>query len=401
VIAATLKSSLVFPAAFLILTLSGTVHNAQPHAKIHLTSGSHGFETTVDQNGHYSFTNLLPLTYKLHIEDTSCPDTSVILSKNQTLDVTCTSAPAFFDPPQFIVAGVTDNTYRGGHGSDKVLRSIESLSRSTAELSRTSQNNHSAAANDEAQGHFVVAANEYQRAAELDPSESNLFDWGAELLLHHAPEAAIEVFGRGARLYSNSTRLLLGLGAAFYAQGSYDDAARILYTAADKDPNDKGPYLFLAKAEVLHITTSPEYLERLARFARLYPNDADANFYYARALWNQHPDPANSQIESLLKTALAANPHYAPAFLQLGILYAGRNDYATAITNYQRAIDAVPDLDEPHYRLAEVYAATNQPELARAERSRYIELSKRAAAQRESTRSQLQQFVIKLKSQPQ
>src|SRR5205814_2925464 len=36
----------------------------------------------------------------------------------------------------------------------------------------------------EKSGNFVVAANEYEAAAHMDPSESNLFDWGSELLLH-------------------------------------------------------------------------------------------------------------------------------------------------------------------------------------------------------------------------
>src|SRR6267378_3582972 len=36
---------------------------------------------------------------------------------------------------------------------------------------------------EEKDGKFVAAANEYEIAAHMDPSESNLFDWGSELLL--------------------------------------------------------------------------------------------------------------------------------------------------------------------------------------------------------------------------
>ena len=46
-------------------------------------------------------------------------------------------------------------------------------------------------------GNSLEAVREYQRAAELDPSEAYLFDWGSELLLHHAPEPALEVFTQG------------------------------------------------------------------------------------------------------------------------------------------------------------------------------------------------------------
>src|SRR2546430_13519862 len=51
----------------------------------------------------------------------------------------------------------------------------------------------------------LEAVRQYQRAAELDASEPYLFDWGAELLLHHAPEPAIEVFSKGKD--RKSTRL--------------------------------------------------------------------------------------------------------------------------------------------------------------------------------------------------
>jgi len=37
---------------------------------------------------------------------------------------------------------------------------------------------------DEKDGQFVAAANEFETAARMEPSESNLFDWAAEFLLH-------------------------------------------------------------------------------------------------------------------------------------------------------------------------------------------------------------------------
>jgi len=47
---------------------------------------------------------------------------------------------------------------------------------------------------EEKDGKFVPAANEYETAAHMDPSEGNLFDWGSELLSHHTLEPAIDVF---------------------------------------------------------------------------------------------------------------------------------------------------------------------------------------------------------------
>src|SRR5580704_12771287 len=109
---------------------------------------------------------------------------AALYGQNQT-----TQAPApYFDEPNFIVAGVADPSARGGHGSDPVLRSAEALTKETAAL-RTGD-----ATND---NNPVEAARAYQRAAELDPSESNLFDWGTELLTHRAADQAVEVFSKG------------------------------------------------------------------------------------------------------------------------------------------------------------------------------------------------------------
>ena len=79
---------------------------------------------------------------------------------------------------------------------------------------------------DEKDGKFVAAANELQIAAQMDPSDDNLFYWGCELLLHRTYDPAIDVFQQASRRYPNSPRLLIGLGMALYARGKYDEAVK-------------------------------------------------------------------------------------------------------------------------------------------------------------------------------
>ncbi len=119
---------------------------------------------------------------------------------------------------------------------------------------------------EEKSGNPLEAVREYQKAAELNPSESNLFDWGAELLLHRAIEPAIEVFGKGNRLFPQSARLLVGLGVAWYSNGSYDQAAQSLCQASDLNPRDPQAYLFLGKLQSVETTQSECSTKRLARF---------------------------------------------------------------------------------------------------------------------------------------
>src|SRR5262249_43323474 len=154
-------------------------------------------------------------------------------------------------------------------------------------------------------GNPLEAVQQYQRAAELEPSEANLFDWGAELLLHHAPEPAIQVFTRGNRLFPHSVRMLAGLGAAWYAQGSFEQATQRLCEASDLDPKDVHPYLFLGKLQSVDNTHSGVFAERLARFAKLEPENPMANYYYALSLWKQRKGPDDTstltQVELLLE----------------------------------------------------------------------------------------------------
>ena len=56
-------------------------------------------------------------------------------AKQLDLTLEAGGAPEFFDEPQFTVAGVTDGTNLGGHGSNAVVRTKESLARDIASLS--------------------------------------------------------------------------------------------------------------------------------------------------------------------------------------------------------------------------------------------------------------------------
>jgi tetratricopeptide (TPR) repeat protein len=300
-----------------------------------------------------------------------------------TVDLTL--QPQFFDEPTFTVAGVTDNTYRGGHGSDTVLRSAETLAKSTASLAEP---HHTKAESYESSGHALEAVREFQRAAELDPSEINLFDWGTELLSHRAPEPAAEVFGKGVRLFPQSVRMMLGLATAWYSAGTYEKAAQWFFRATDADPNDPNPYLFLGKVQAREITELAGYRERLARFATLQPDNALANYYYALSLCNQHD---YVRARRLLDKAVTLDPHLGIAYLQLGIVN-------RSIKDYQMALEADPTLAEAHYRLAEAYRLRGDTAKAREEMAAYAKLSKESNQSAERERREIQRFVIALRS---
>jgi tetratricopeptide (TPR) repeat protein len=472
-----------------------------------------------DSAGAYRFSAIRSDTYNLSAEMTgyaTATSDSITLKENEskTIDLTLeltktadrqslTALPQFFDEPHFTVAGVTDTTTLGGHGSDAIVRNREALVQATVSLGELSPRNSPPVSNnpaaerslreavdhdpkqfdanyklgaflvaegkarealpylerasgvnphdydsayelalaradsgdyqrarqdiqallaeqsksgqekaephhllgevDEKIGNPLDAVKEFQRAAELNPSESNLFDWASELLEHRAVEPAFEVFAKGNRLFPRSVRMLAGLGASWYARGSYENAAQRLCEASDLDPNDPYPYLLMGKMQAAETTQSEAIVERLRRFVRLQPQNALANYYYAVSLWKARKSADDSsslpQIKSLLEKAVQLDPKLGPGYLQLGILYAEQRDFPSAIAAYRQAITAAPRLEEAHYRMAQLYRQTGETANAQAELQLYTQISKEQADETERQRHQVQQFVFQLGDQ--
>jgi tetratricopeptide (TPR) repeat protein len=250
----------------------------------------------------------------------------------------------------------------------------------------------------ERQGHPLEAVREYQRAAEMEPSETNLFSWGAELLLHRALEPAAEVFMKGHRLFPGSVRMLVGLAVASYARGSYEQASEQLLQACDLNPTDPSPYFFLGKIQEAQKVEPTGWTERLKRFVNLQPENPLAYYYYAVGLTKESDKKENSETaESLLRKAIRLDNQFGDAYLQLGILYSERKNFPKAIAAYQKAIETTPLPDEAHFRLAEAYRQTGETLKARQEIEIYDRISKEKAKEADRDRHEIQQFVYTLR----
>ncbi len=348
----------------------------------------------------------------------------LLLTKDSANDI------AFSDEPAFTVAGVTDTTALGGHGSGPIVRNSNALSKETASLAREgvtapgdplhegpskeaairaslahedSADLHSELAEiEESEGHPVEAVKEYQRAAEMQSTEPHLFAWGAELLLHHAPEPAIEVFAKGHRLYPQSSRILLGLGAAWYAQRDNEQAIQLFLQACDVNPAEPTPYLFLGRLQATEPVVPPAWTERMKRFASLHPDNAMAHYLYAVALMKQgnHPDDSDADAAAAeLNTAITLDAGLGDAYLQLGILRSEREDFPGAISALQKAAEFTPLPDEAHYRLAQVYRRMGDTEKAKVEIAQFKQISELKDREAERERHEIPQFVYTLREQ--
>lgn len=256
---------------------------------------------------------------------------------------------------------------------------------------------------DERLGDPLGAVREYQEATRLDASEDNYFVWGTELLVHKATEPAAEVFKEGFSAHPDSARMLVGLGAALYGLGSYEEAARRLCEASDLSPSDPTAYIFLGRMEQATPGVSPCSEGQLARFVAQQPGNALANYYYGLILWKKEEGTSNSaalrQAKTYLEKAIELDPELDKAVLQLGVVQAEEGDFARAMASYQRAIEINPRLGEAHYRLALAYRRSGEESKARQEIEKYKEIEREDADRFERQQRELQQFTIILKSQ--
>jgi tetratricopeptide (TPR) repeat protein len=254
---------------------------------------------------------------------------------------------------------------------------------------------------EEKDGKFVPAANEFELAAHLDPSESNLFDWGSELLLHRTLDPAIQVFQSAAERYPNSPRLAIGLGIAYYSRGNYDAAVKSLLKAADLSPADPRVYPFLSRAYDSSPSQADEVIARFRRFAEQQPGNGRAQYYYAMSQWKgkraQDPDLNLTQIAALLRKSIALDPSLAEAHLQLGNLYSEQGKYADSIPEYERALGLNSDLADAHYRLGQAYVHTGDKQRAQEQLQTYQKIREQHLADIEKQRAEVRQFVYAAK----
>ena len=254
---------------------------------------------------------------------------------------------------------------------------------------------------EEKRGDYMAAVTEYERAAHMEPSEKNIFDWGGELLQHQTLEPAVAVFRSGAEQYPQSVRMQIGLGIALYSQRQYDDAVKALARATDLAPLDPFPYVFLGRVYNVSTAQADEVLKRLQRFVELQPANAQAHYYYALALWKGKRDQEQyaslDEVELLLKKATALDPGFADAHLQLGILYAERHNYAEAIDQYRNAIRSRPNLADAHYRLGQALVRAGDKAQAQEEFEVYDRLHKQEVVESEKERAEIRQFIYNAK----
>ncbi len=225
---------------------------------------------------------------------------------------------------------------------------------------------------EETLGRFDSAEERFRLASASKPNEQNFFAWGTALIVTGHSDRAVEAFRKAVTLHPQSTALTIGLGAATYGGGNASAALKILLHAAEMDPSNGAPYIFMARIFGNAGTeTTTAQVEEMKRLVHMAPDNAEANYAYACSLRAIQPDtpngPQSQKVEELLKRSIALKPVFADAHFQLATLYAEHGEYEGAIAEYRNAIEANPDLVEAHYRLGQAYLRAGQRDQAERE----------------------------------
>jgi tetratricopeptide (TPR) repeat protein len=211
---------------------------------------------------------------------------------------------------------------------------------------------------------YKAAAIEYQKAATLDPSEANIFDFGMSLFpLDH--NSAITILRYGLSKYPKSVKLHVALGTVLYVDVQSVEGAQLLCDAEDLNPSDPHPMEILADTEIIPPQLLPEITSRLASLHRRYPEDGLILFDYTMVKsgrWSDQKDAMPPHLADSLKAALSLNPKLPQAYFQLGLVYGQQGKYADEIRVLKKAISLNPMEDQYHYRLAFAYRKTGDEE---------------------------------------
>lgn len=209
---------------------------------------------------------------------------------------------------------------------------------------------------DENLGNYLSAVKHDQKAAEMDPSEENLYALCVEFLRHWTWDDATKTATYATERYPASARLKLVLGVAQYGSKRFADAAKVFDELLKKDPDNSVDADMLGRT-CAGIAGENTNCDTLVTFSNQHPGNASAAFYAARQILGRpHSSADLDRAENLLKRATTKDPKLANAWYQFGILEAERQHWPQCAEMLEKATTLEPSLASAHYQLANAYA---------------------------------------------
>ncbi len=189
------------------------------------------------------------------------------------------------------------------------------------------------------------------------------------LLFEQAGETqkALEQFNGAYQKAPNDVDLMLHVGAAYVAIGEVDKALPLLLKVKDQRPNSPVAQHYIGRAYLrqggLEAALAMRFLQRAVD---LDPNQAEYHLYVAWAANESTPAQLGLARKHVDK-ALQLDKLLADAYWQRGVVEVAEGQINDAIKDLKRALELKPSRHEAHATLAMAYGQKNDPASALSE----------------------------------
>jgi tetratricopeptide (TPR) repeat protein len=324
---------------------------------LHAVSGSAQATTKTDSQGGFVFAGLAPGSYQVTANKFGLYSPALVVPAQSSHDqkpidlvLAPDSSPAnameFSDKPNFTVAGVTDWTAVGGHGSDAILRSSEALTRETIALKPDNPGISGSTADE----------NKLRAALANNPNSFGANYQLGELYLHRGRyKEAAPLLLKAYQIDPANSANEYDLAAAYREAGDLSQARiHIQKLAAKHDTAD----LHRLAGDIDEASADP--LAAVKEYQRAVQLDPSEQNYFAwgselllhRAVW---------QAQEVFTKGVAAYPESARMLAALGTsLFAGAR-YDEAAERFCAASDLNPSDPEPYIFLGKIQMAAPTP----------------------------------------
>ena len=243
---------------------------------------------------------------------------------------------------------------------------------------------------------FQKALSHFQAAARLNPSDANLYALTTELLRHWTWREAIQVAHYGSTRYPASTHFKLAEGIGFYGDSAYRDAVRVFSELLQTEPENAAVADLLGRSCTLLADGDSAGCGGLHEFAERHPGNAVTSTYAAVAILHEPKENQNlDEAARLLHSAIKADPRYAEAYYQLGVLEQTRLDWKQSAIDLEQSIALRPKSPEAHYRLSRAYNHLGKRDEAQAEVALHEAYSQQAKDSIDARMQEVVRFLLK------
>ena len=275
-------------------------------------------------------------------------------------------------------------------------REAAALLEGMPEAEKTDQVYELAGDAEERTGDYGKALANFQTAVQRNPSDANVYALTAELLRHWTWPEAIEVAKFGTSRYPESTHFKMAEGIAYYGKSDYKSAVEVFSGLLSRAPDDAAVADLLGRSCSQLADGVDAGCDGMYEFAQRHPGNAVTTTYAAVAILHEPKERQDlPKAASLLERAVAADPKYAEAYYQMGVLEQARLQWAKSAAALERSIALRPESPEAHYRLSRAYSHLGRRDEAQAEIALNRTYSEQAKTHLDAKMQEVVRFLLK------